>query len=235
MMWNSLYYHQVPVSPHMLGVCWPLHVSPSSCTRTMLSSHLSLLCKATPWAETTPFCKWNASDPQGVVRNAAPILLHSHKEPQKCCCLCLNQCRLLWLKGHRMSSAKRGRVTTPHLFAKQALAFPVSLQQDIFHKALFRAQPPCSGSLEASATQIQRRNCKAEEPRNPFGDQQAAGTSGHAPVSSPSPSCKHLSCTRADVQSLDLTIPQLLGAALQPQREVRGAQVSQDIPSTTQR
>lgn len=207
--------HFMNLLPAAQGRCCPL-TSPCSA-----SQHLGL--RQLP----------SAADPQGVVRDAAPILLHSHKEPQKCCCLCLNQCRLLWLKGHRVSSAKRGRVTTPHLFAKQALAFPVSLQQDTFHKALFRAQPPCSGSLEASATQ--RRNCKAEEPRNPFGDQQAAGTSGHAPVSFPSPSCKHLSCTRADVQGLDLTIPQLLGAALQPQREVRGAQVSQDIPSTTQR
>lgn len=101
-----------------------------------------------------------------------------------------------WLKGHHVSSAKGGRVTAPHLFAKQAHAFPLSLQQDTFHEALFRAQPPRSGSLEASATQVQRRNYKAEVPRNAFGDQQAAGTSGHAPVYFPSPPCKHLGCTR---------------------------------------
>lgn len=163
-------YHQVPVSPDMTaeqGVCWPVHVSPSSCTRRMLSPHLSQLCKATHWAETTPLCKWHAlltlREWRGMLlpsccipQRAPEVLLFVSESVQAT----LAVPQPTWLKGHHMFSAKGGCVTTPHLFAKQALIFPVSLQQDTFHKALFRAQPPCSGSLEVSATQIQSRRTK---------------------------------------------------------------------------
>lgn len=195
MMWKSLSYHKVPVSPNVTaepGMCWPVHVSPSSYTRRMLSSHLSQLCNPTHWwAETIPFCKWNAADPQGFCSHLAAF-------PQSAPEVLLLVC---WRPGTESMQAalaphvqcQRRMCDNTYLFAKQALIFPVSLQQDTLHEALSRAQPPCLGSLEMSATQTQRRNTRQNDQH---GDQQAAGTSGHALVCVPSPSCKHLSCNR---------------------------------------
>lgn len=84
--------------PATQGECCPL-TSPSSATQ-----HVGGL-RQFP----------SASEMLLTLRDSAPILLHSHKVPQKCCCWCagglaLNQCRLLWL---HMFSAKGGCVTTP--------------------------------------------------------------------------------------------------------------------------
>lgn len=68
--------------------------------------------------------------------------------------------------------------------------------------------------------------------RNPFGDQQAVGSAGHALACFTCPSCKHLSYNRQMCRVTTSLSPQLPGTALQPRQEIRGAQVSQVILST---